>query len=98
MRFEPLLYVLAFTQKDFYYTSTGPPTQGSSTEDLANANLGIHNSSLQQKITSTKRQDTKPKQQSLLHKRDKALRHIAITSHKRNKALSHTTISSTLEG
>ena len=38
-RFEPLLYVSAFTQKDFHYMSTGPPTQGTSTEDLGNTNL-----------------------------------------------------------
>ena len=36
-RFEPLLYVPAFTQKDFYYiVHTGLPTQGTSTEDLGN--------------------------------------------------------------
>jgi len=28
LRFEPLLYVLAFTQKDFYYVHTGPSTKG----------------------------------------------------------------------
>jgi len=33
-RFEPLLYVPAFTQKDFHYiVHTGLPTQGTSTED-----------------------------------------------------------------
>ena len=38
-RFEPLLYVLAFTQKDFYYiVPTGLPTQGTSTENLGNTN------------------------------------------------------------
>ena len=40
MRFEPLLYVPAFTQKDFYYNvHIGLPTQGTSTEDLGNTNL-----------------------------------------------------------
>ena len=33
-RFKPLLYVPAFTQKDFYYVHTGPPTQETSTEEL----------------------------------------------------------------
>jgi len=38
-RFEPLLYVPAFTQKDFHYSvHTGLPTQGTSTEDLGNTN------------------------------------------------------------
>jgi len=39
-RFEPLLYVPAFIQKDFYYiVHTGLPTQGTSTEDLGNTIL-----------------------------------------------------------
>ena len=29
-RFEPLLYVPAFTQKDFHYVHTGPSTKGPS--------------------------------------------------------------------
>ena len=37
-RFEPLLYVPAFTLEDFHYVHTGLPTQGTSTEDLANTN------------------------------------------------------------
>ena len=38
-RFEPLLYVPAFTQKDFHYiVHTGLPTQGTSTENLGNTN------------------------------------------------------------
>ena len=37
-RFESLLYVPAFTQKDFYYNAhTGLPTQGPPTEDLGNS-------------------------------------------------------------
>ena len=48
-RFESLLYVPAFTQKDFHYiVHTGLLTQGTSTEDLGKYNLGVHNSSLQQ--------------------------------------------------
>ena len=39
-RFEPLLYVPAFTQKDFHYiVHTGLPTQGTSIEDLDNTTL-----------------------------------------------------------
>ena len=39
-RFELLLYVPAFTQKDFHYiVHTGLPTQGTSTEDLGNTTL-----------------------------------------------------------
>ena len=39
-RFEPLLYVPAFPQKDIHYiVHTGLPTQGVSTEDLGNTNL-----------------------------------------------------------
>ena len=39
LRFEPLLYVPTFTQKDFHYiVHTGLPTQGTSTEDLGNTN------------------------------------------------------------
>ena len=40
LMFEPLLYVPAFTQKDFHYNvHTGLPIQGTSTEDLGNTNL-----------------------------------------------------------
>ena len=39
-RFEPLLYVPAFTQKDFHYIAhTGLRTQGTSTKDLGNTTL-----------------------------------------------------------
>ena len=38
--FEPLLYVPAFTQKDFHYiVLTGLPAQRTSTEDLGNTTL-----------------------------------------------------------
>ena len=46
-RFEPLLYVPAFTQKDFHYIHTGPPTQETSTEKFAIIKLGVYNSSFQ---------------------------------------------------
>ena len=39
-----MLYVPAFTQKDF---QTGPPIKGTSTEEFAITKLGVHNSSLQ---------------------------------------------------
>jgi len=38
-RFEPLLYVPTFTQKDFHYiVHAGLSTQGTSTENLGNTN------------------------------------------------------------
>ena len=46
-RFESLLYVPAFTQKDFHYVHTGPPTKETSTEEFIITKLGVHNSSLQ---------------------------------------------------
>ena len=71
-RFESLLYVFAFTQKDFHYVHTGPPTKGTSTEEFAIIKLGVHNSSLSPTQPPLhKRQSTKPKQQSPLLKRDK---------------------------
>jgi len=44
-RFEPLLYVPAFTQKDFQYVHTGPSTKGPSPRNY-NITLGVHYSSL----------------------------------------------------
>ena len=46
-RFESLLHVPAFTQKDFHYIHTGPPTQGTSTEEFVITKLEVYNSSLQ---------------------------------------------------
>ena len=34
-RFESLLYVPTYTQKDFHYVHTGSPTKGTSTEEFA---------------------------------------------------------------
>ena len=52
-RFEPLLYVSAFTQKDFHYiVHTGLPTQGTSIEDLGNTTSSTQLLSLTN-ITST---------------------------------------------
>ena len=42
-RFEPLLYVPAFTQKDFHYVHIRPPIQGTSIEKFASTRLGVHN-------------------------------------------------------
>jgi len=63
-RFEPLLYIPVFSQKDFHYVHTGPPTQGTSTEEFDNYKLGVLNSSLQQNNLYTR---GKPQQQSPLH-------------------------------
>ena len=43
-RFEPLVYVPAFTQKDFHYVRTGPSTKGSPSRNY-NSTPGVHNSS-----------------------------------------------------
>ena len=59
-RFEPLLYVLAFTQKDSHYSvHTGLPTQGTSTEDLGNSNLE-YKTPLSNNNNLYRRQGTKP--------------------------------------
>jgi len=59
-RFEPLLYVPAFTQKDFHYIlKTGHPTQGASTEDLGNTILE-YTTPLSKQQPLHKRQGTKP--------------------------------------
>ena len=52
-RFMPLLYVPAFTQKDFHnIVHTGLPTQGTSAEDLGNINRE-YKTPLSNNITST---------------------------------------------
>jgi len=78
-RFEPLLYVPAFTQKDFHYVHTGPPTKGTSTEEFAITNLE-YTTSLSNTTTSTQEVRHKAKTQSPLHKRDKAQSQTTITS------------------
>ena len=50
-RFEPLLYVPAFTQKDFYYVHTGLSTKEPSLSNY-NSTLGVQNSSLKYKIST----------------------------------------------
>ena len=85
-RFEPLLYVLAFTRKDFYYIHIGPSTMGLSLRNY-NSTIGVHYSSLKHNHLYTRGIGTKPNHnllytrgishkvknqiQSPLHKRDK---------------------------
>ena len=80
---QPLLYVPAFTQKDFHYGRTGPPTKGTSTEEFAIKNLRVYNSSLQR---------------NHLYSRGKAQNQNSITSTQEGYAQSQTTITSTQEG
>ena len=70
-RFEPLLYVPAFTQKDFHYIHTGPPTQGTSTEEFAITNLE-YTTPLSNVTTSTQEVRHKAKTQPQIppHKTD----------------------------
>ena len=51
LRFEPLLYVPAFTQKDFHYVHTGPSTKGPPLKNY-NSIFGVHYF-LSNTITST---------------------------------------------
>jgi len=68
-RFEPLLYVPAFTQKNFHYIHTGIPTKGISTEEFAITNLE-YTTPLSNTTTSTQETRHKAKTQLPLHKRD----------------------------
>ena len=102
LRFESLLYVPAFTQKNFYYVHTGPPTQGTSMEEFTITKLGVHNSSLKYNHLYTLGQCKKPNHnhlytrgirhkaktqpQSPLHKRDRHKAKPQSPLHKRNKA------------
>ena len=61
LRFEPLLYVPAFTQKDFYYVHTGPFTKGPPLRNY-NSTLGVYYSSLKHNHFYTREIGTKPKQ------------------------------------
>ena len=45
LTFEPLLYIPAFTQKDFHYVHTGPFTKGPPPRNYSST-LGVHYSSL----------------------------------------------------
>ena len=83
-RFEPLLYVPAFTQKDFHYVHTGPSTKGPSSRNY-NSALGVYYFSIKHDHLYTRGRGTKPnhnhlytrrtshkvKTQSPLHERDR---------------------------
>ena len=82
-RFEPLLHVPVFTQKDFYYNvHTGFPTQETSTEDLSKYNQEC-TTLLSNKHNLYTR--GKAQQQSPLHLEGWALSQTTITSHQRDK-------------
>ena len=57
LRFEQLLYVPAFTQKDFYYVYTGPSTNGPSPRNY-NSTLRVYYSSLKYNHLYTREIDT----------------------------------------
>ena len=61
LRFELLLYVPAFTQKDFHHVHVGPSTKGPSPRNY-NSTLGVHYSSLNHNHLYTRGIGTKPKQ------------------------------------
>ena len=66
MRFEPLLYVPAFTQNDFHYlVHTGLPTQGTSTEDLGKYNWE-YTTPLSTEYNLSQRLGTKPHKHHLI--------------------------------
>ena len=50
-RFEPLLYVPTFRQKDFHYVHIGLSTKGPPLRNY-NSTPGVHNSSLKHKIAT----------------------------------------------
>ena len=61
MRFELLLYIPAFAQKDFHYVHTGPSTKGPPLRNY-NSILGVHYSSLKHNHQYIRRIGTKLKQ------------------------------------
>ena len=81
-RFEPLLYVPTFTQKDFHYVTQDLPHREPPPRN-AIIKLGVHNSSLQH---------------NYLYIRGKAQSQNSITSKQEGWAQSQTTITSTEEG
>jgi len=96
LRFEPLLYIPAFTQKNFHYVHTGPPTKGTSTEEFAITNLE-YTTPLSNTTTSTQEARHKAKTHSPPRKRDGQKAKPQSPLHKR-WAQSQTTITSTQEG
>ena len=87
-RFEPLLYVPAFTQKDFHYIHTGPPIQGTSTEELQ---LNTWSTQLHSPIQPPlhKRQGTKSKQRKSLQLGDPMITNSLLVISKDHKQFSH---------
>jgi len=59
-RFKPLLYVSAFTQKDFHYVYTGLSIKGPPLRNY-NSTLGVHYSSLKYNHLYTREIGTKSK-------------------------------------
>ena len=59
-RFEPLLYIPIFTQKDFHYIHTGPYTKGPPLRNYTST-LRVHYSSLKHNHLYTRRIGTMPK-------------------------------------
>ena len=97
LRFEPLLDVPAFTQKDFHYVHTGPSTKGVPPRNY-NSTLGVHYSSLKHNHLYIRGIDTKPKHN---HLHTRGIRYKSKTQsplHKRDKAQSQNTITSIQEG
>ena len=85
-RFEPLLYVPAFTQKDFPYVHTRPSIKGPPLRNY-NSTLGVHYSSLKHNHFYTRGIDTKPKLNHLYTRgiRHKAKAQIQSPLHKRDR-------------
>ena len=83
-RFEPLLYFLAFTQKDIHYVHTRPSTKGPPLSNY-NSTLGVHSSSLKHNHPYTRGIGTKPNHNHLYIRgiRHKAKTQTQLPLHKR---------------
>ena len=83
--FEPLLYIPAFSQKNFHYiVHTGLPTQGTSAEDLGNINREYTTPLSITNTTSTLRGQAQSHTNTTSHKRGRHLANKSITSHLRD--------------
>ena len=100
-RFKPLLYVSAFTQKDFHYVHTGSSTKGPplrytwNTLLLSQTQSPVHKrdrhkakTQIQSPLHNRDRHKAKAQTQSPLHKRDRHKAKIQSPLHKRDKAQS----------
>jgi len=63
-RFKPLLYVPAFTQKDFHYVHIGPSTKGPPLRNY-NSTLRVHYSSLKHNHLYTRGIDTSQSKENI---------------------------------